>query len=138
MNLRPIRYCAGALLGLGACEHPLPCEEYNRQTYYPIELRLLVTDKGTIGTVCNLEGVDAVTHKKAEFHSIGAFYIAVKEAIAVGDTVVKNKGTSAFLIKKRSYNIRVNAPCDEIGPIDAYGYAPTTTGFSLQRGEKLR
>jgi hypothetical protein len=90
-------------------------------------LRLIVTDKGSIGTACNLEGIDAVTHKKAGLHTGGAFYIAVKDAIALGDTVVKDKGTSVFLIKKQNYNIRVTASCDEIGPTDAYGYAPTTT-----------
>jgi hypothetical protein len=127
MNLRPVSYCAGFLMCLSACEHPLPCEEDNRRTYHPIELRLIVTDKGAIGTPCDLEGINEVTHQKAEFHSMGAFYIALKDAIALGDTVVKNKGASAFLVKKRGYDIRVNAPCDEIGPTDAYGYAPITT-----------
>ena len=119
MNQRPVSCYAGLLLCLSTCEHPLPCEEYNRQTYDPIELRLIVTDKGRIRTACNLERIDAVTHKKSGLHTVGAFYIAVKDAIALGDTVVKDKGLSAFLIKKQSYNIRVNAPCDEIGQTDA-------------------
>jgi hypothetical protein len=114
-------------LALGACEHPLPCEEYNRQVYHPIELRLLVTNKGPVGRACDLLGIDPVTHKQGALHDDGGFYIALKGAIALGDTVVKDKGTSAFLVKKRGYAIRVEAPCDEIGPTDAYGYAPTTT-----------
>ena len=95
--------------------------------YHPIELRFVVTDKRSMGTPCDLKGMDAVTHKRAEFHSVGVFYIMLKDAIALGDTVVKDKGASAFLVKKRGYDIRVNAPCDEIGPTDAYGYAPITT-----------
>lgn len=127
MKLHPVSYYAGLLLSLSACERLLPCEEYNRVAYYPIELRLIVTDKGSIGRQCDLEGIDAVKHKKAEFHAMGGFYVAVKNAIAVGDTVVKNKGASTFLIKKQGYNIRVNSPCVETKSTNAYSYAPTTT-----------
>ena len=61
------------------------------------------------------------------FYDMGGFYIHVKNAIALGDTVVKQKGQSAFLIKKRSYDLLVDCACDEVGPTDEYGYGPITT-----------
>jgi hypothetical protein len=48
----------------------------------------------------------------------------LKTVLEVGDTLVKEKGTRFFLLKKRQVNIRLDYPC---GENDSFiGFRPVT------------
>ena len=128
MTSSRVRLCAllfALIWFLGACESLLPCKEFNRLAYYPKEARLIVRDKGPVGREFHLKGQDPVTQKAVDYDDDGGYFIAIRAAIDLGDTLIKVKEQSAYLIKKRGYNVLVNCPCQEISPTNPQGYGPT-------------
>lgn len=107
---------------LTACQHSESCEVYKRR-FNKLEADVIVKDKGPDGRVCFLKGIHPVTHKPVFFYDEGGFYIAVKDLIDVGDTLVKVKGNAIFLIKKVRSNVELDYPCGDGSNHDIY-YKP--------------
>ncbi|WP_460607811.1 hypothetical protein [Hymenobacter terrigena] len=92
-------------------EKVLPCEVY-KKNFLEKQTNLIVTDKGRAGGEILLEGLNPETHMKVTYYDEDAFYLPLKDSLEIGDTLIKARGVTFFIIRKKHSTLKIDYPCD--------------------------
>lgn len=91
-------------LAFGACQRVPPCEEGKRY-FLGKETNMVLTDKGMNGNLFDVRGYDPVTGRAVRYHNTHGLYIFIRDSAQVGDTLVKKRSETRFVLKKARVNL---------------------------------
>ena len=49
---------------------------------------------------------------KVAYYDEDAFYLPLKDSLEIGDTLIKTRGVTFFLLKKKHSNLKIDYACD--------------------------
>ena len=86
------------------------CEEY-KASFLAKEAQLVLQVNKSVGREIDFKGYEPVTMKSVTYNDTGGFYIYIIEAAEIGDTLVKKKNQTWFVLKKRKFNLKFDTQC---------------------------
>ena len=89
----------------------LPCGEYKKR-FLKKQTNLVITDRGRAGREILLEGLNPETHTKVTYYDEDGFYLPLKDSLEIGDTLIKTRGVTFFILKKKHSNLKFDYACD--------------------------
>ncbi len=100
----------GALF-LAACQEVGPCEKA-KEFFLGKETNLVIQDKGIVGNVLDIKGYEPETKRNIRYQDTHGLYVFIRDSTELGDTLLKHKNETWFLLKKKKYNIKFGMSCN--------------------------
>jgi hypothetical protein len=98
------------IFSAASCYKPSTCQIYKKK-FYNKEANIIVLDKGPIGNNFIVKGLNPITGKKTVYTDINGIYNYLYNNLELGDTIIKTKSSTAFIIKKKKSNILIAYNC---------------------------
>jgi len=109
-------FLAAALFCLASCtQAPSACDQWAKDFKDNNELNIVLTKFEKNGAMIYLYGINPKSGKTMEFRESSGWIGGIYSKLAVGDTIVKAKGSYMTLIKKTSYVVKTPLKCEETG-----------------------
>jgi len=114
---------------LPGCVHEFSCDAVTKALSQK-HASIVITNTGPIGRLVDFSGIDTNSRNKAYYEDEGGMYLPMKEIVQIGDTLIKRKGETDFLLKKKNLIVKFKFDCFEN---QSYGFTIDT----LKRGINL-
>jgi hypothetical protein len=106
--IRPLLF--PLIFSAASCYKPSTCQVYKKR-FYSKETNIIVLDKGPIGNVFIVKGLNPITSEETVYTDIDGIYNYLYNNLELGDTIIKTKSSATFIIKKKKSNILIAYNC---------------------------
>ena len=95
-----------------SCVHEFSCDEVTDDLLKK-QASIVVEDIGPNGRIVHYSGVNIYNRSKSSFIDEGGMYFPMKDIVQIGDTLIKHKNQTEFLIRKKNVIVRFKFECIE-------------------------
>jgi len=107
---------------LPGCVHDFSCDAVTKALSQK-HASFVIKNTGPSGRIVDFSGVDINTGKKVYYEAEGGMYLEMKQIVQIGDTLIKRRGQTGFLLRKKDFIIKFEFDCFEN---QSYGFAIDT------------
>jgi hypothetical protein len=107
---------------LFGCVHEFSCDAVTKALSQK-HASIVITDTGPVGRIINFSGIDINTGNKSYYIDESGMYLPMKQIVQIGDTLLKRKGQTDFLLRKRDFIVKFKFGCFEN---QSYGFVIDT------------
>lgn len=113
MKALTFRFCTLSV----SCNSQPTCED-DRQLYTSDSVDIVVMSKNINGRWVHMKGYEPSTQKETDFNRLNGFLLPLDAVIGVGDTLIKEAGSTDYMVRKRNINVFLRYNCNSPSSLD--------------------